>query len=186
MNVSQPTDKKALVTVFDDMPSAASAVIALRKSGFADRSLELVTYDLDDEAPDLITPSGTEKTGSCLADGVVAGGSAGVGMGAVAGAIATLITGFPGLGLGMIFGAGLTGAIVGGMAGVDRAVHDDSVDLPSIQDYESLIAQGKKLVVIHGSHQQVIAAREIIANLPHINSHLHPIGGHQFHEHPDS
>lgn len=186
MNIQLPLEKKALVAVFDDLPSAATAVLALRKSGFPDSSLELVSYDVDDEAPDLTTPSGSEDTGSCLADAVVGGGAAGVGMGAVAGAIATILTGFPGLGLGMIFGAGLTGAIVGGMAGIDRAVHDDSVDLPSMEDYGALIAQGKKLVVIHGSHQEVSNARETIVNLPHMNTHLYTIRGHQFHEHPDS
>jgi len=186
MTSQEQFENKALVAVFDNIASAASAIIALRKLGFNEQSLELVSHDIDGESPNLMSPSGGDITGSCFAESAASGGAAGAGMGTIAAAIATLATGFPGLGLGMIFGAGLTGALIGGMAGIDRAVHDDSVNLPSIDDYKALIEEGMKLVVVQGNHDQLTAAREAISNLPLIHSHLHVIQGHQFHEHPSS
>jgi hypothetical protein len=171
---------KALVAVFEDLASAGGAILELRKLGFDHNSLELVTH----ESPNVTELTGADITGSFLIDSATSGGAAGIGMGAAAGVIATLLSGFPGLGLAMIFGGGLTGAIIGGVAGIERAVQDDTVNLPTIDEYESLISQGKKLMVVRGSHKQVIKARDAISKIQHLRAHLYTLHGHQFHEHP--
>jgi len=79
---------------------------------------------------------------------------------------------------------GVTGAILGGLAGVQHSIDDDAVDLPTPDEYEQLLTLGYKLVVVHGSHEEMVRAKDAICNLPYIHNHLHPIHGHEFHEHP--
>ena len=78
----------------------------------------------------------------------------------------------------------VTGAIVGGMAGVEHAVEDDSVNLPTIDEYEQLLHDGHQLVVVHGTREEMLRAKDVIAHISYIHNHLHPIHGHEFHEHP--
>lgn len=180
---SNVSEHKALVAVFDDLASANKALLALQQLGFEKEALELVSYEIHDQMLDVYTPTGAETTGSSMAESAVFGGLAGAGIGAAAGITASIVTGFPGLGLAMIFFGGLTGAAYGGVGGVDQAIADDSVDLPKLEEYESLIAQGMKLLVVRGTHDQVHSARDSILDIPLIAAHIHKLHGHEFHEH---
>lgn len=174
---------KALVSVFDNFESAGKAVLALREAGYAEDRVELVTYDIHDESPQVRTPNVQASTASSMMESAGTWGGVGLGTGATAGVVAAAITGFPGLALGMLVVGGLTGAIMGGMAGVDRAVSDDSIDLPPISEYEQLLKAGNRLVVVHGTHEEVMAARDVIDNMFGVRSHLHTLHGHDHHEH---
>ncbi len=175
---------RTLVAVFNDFESAAQAVLALHGLGFDKDSIELVTYSVDDESPDIETPTGSETTGSSFADAAEKWGVAGLSTGAAAGLVTAVLTGFPGIALGMLVAGGLTGTLVGGVAGIDRAVNDDSVDLPRPEEYETELKQGRKLVVVRGVHDQLIQARDALAKFNYLSSHIHSMNGKDFHEHP--
>jgi len=172
--------KRALVTVFEDFESAKQAIGLLQANGFDEDHLELVSHHVSTEAPEVLVPKEHETTASSLVDGSFDGATLGLGIGA----IAALVTPFPGLALGMIAMGGLTGAIIGGMAGIEHAVEDDCVNLPSVDEYEQLVRNGRRLVVVLGSHEDAIRAKEVISEIPYIHLHVHSLGGHEFHEHP--
>lgn len=98
--------------------------------------------------------------------------------------VAGLLTTFPGMALGMAIMGGVTGAIMGGIAGVDEAVDDDSVNLPTLEEYEQMVKNGHALVVVLGTHDEAMKAENLIEELPHIHRNIHPLHGHDFHEHP--
>ncbi len=171
---------KALVTVFDDVGTAKNVVEELHKAGFPVDKIELVTHSVGNEAPEITTPKVHDTTATSMVNSAVRWS----GLGAAAGVVAATLAPFPGLGLAMIFMGGLTGGIVGGIAGVEHANEDDSVDLPSLNEYEELVKTGDNLVVVLGNHADVMRAEAIVQNMTHVRSHIHTLHGHQFHEHP--
>ncbi len=180
MNSKTQQGPKALVTVFDDLETATSVIEKLIESGFAKEKIELVTQHIADEAPEVETPKIHETTQSSLIDGAAKWGGIGAGTGLAIG----LLTAFPGLALGMAIMGGVTGSIVGAISGVDHAVDDDSVDLPTLEEYEQLVKNGDKLVVVLGEHDEVMRAEKIVKDMLHVRSHIHLVHGHEYHEHP--
>ncbi len=179
MKPQPTTDPKALVTVVDDLETAKNVIEKLVESGFAKERIELVAHHIADEAPEVETPKNHPTTESDLLGGATKWGSIGAGTGLAAG----LLTTFPGLALGMAIVGGVTGAFMGGMVGVDHAVNDDSVDLPTLDEYEQLVKNGDKLVVVLGDHGKVMRAEEIVKEMLHVRSHIHLVHGHEYHEH---
>ncbi|MFN7575380.1 MAG: hypothetical protein ACK6DS_18295 [Planctomycetota bacterium] len=175
--------QRALVTVFNDLPAAAQAVAALHKDGFTAQQVELVTYSVAEQSPELEMPLRSKTTSSSLVANAEKWGLFGLEAGAVAGVLAT-ITAFPGIILPMLIVGGLTGAYMGGIAGVEQAVLDDRMDLPELDDYEQLLNEGKKLVVVLGTHEEALRAKEVLARTASIQGHMYAIGEHQSHEHP--
>ena len=171
---------KALVTVFDDLSTAKTVVEELHDAGFPIDRIELVTHSVEAEAPEVITPRIHETTATAMVDSAVKWS----GLGAAAGILAAVFAPFPGLGLAMIFMGGITGAVVGSIAGLEHAIDDDSVDLPSLAEYEQLVQTGDSLVVVLGNHDKVMHAESIVQNMHNVRSHIHTLHGHQFHEHP--
>ncbi|MFN9750548.1 MAG: hypothetical protein ACK54I_02725 [Planctomycetota bacterium] len=177
------TNRVALLTVFEDLPAAGHAVAALQAAGYPSRQIELVTYGVAEQSPELDMPLHSDSSVTSLVSEAEKGGLLGLEIAAVAGVMATMVT-FPGVAIAMLIAGGLTGAIMGGIGGLETASLDDSVDLPTPADYEQLLLEGKKLVVVLGSHEEVSAAKGILSRLPSIQGHFHPISEHQFHEHP--
>ena len=175
-----PSSHKALVTVIDDLKTAENAVLKLREAGYPHNQLELVAHHVADEAPEIDTPDVHETTESSVIDNASKWATLGVGSGVVAG----LMTGFPGMALGMAIMGGVTGAIMGGIAGVEHAVEDEAVNLPTIEEYEKLVKEGNFLIVLLGTEEEIKNGENIIKHLPHIQMHLHPVQGHDFHIHP--
>ncbi len=173
-------NRKALVTVFEDLETAKLAVENLHGAGFSLKQIELVTQDFQREAPEVCTPKTHETTASSLLEGSIEWGTVGAGIGAVA----ALIVPFPGVALGMIVMGGVTGAFVGGLAGIEHANDDDTVNLPTEEEYERFVSEGYSLVVVLGTHDDAVNAKNIISEIPAIHSHTHPVHGHEFHEHP--
>jgi hypothetical protein len=171
---------KALVTVFDNLETAKNVVEELHSAGFSLDKIELVTHSVHDEAPELTTPRIHETTASSMVDSATKWS----GVGAATGLLAAVFAPFPGLGLAMIFMGGLAGAVVGGIAGLDHAIEDDSVDLPTLDEYEQLVETGDSLVVVLGNHEEAMRAEAIVKNMYDVRSHIHVMHGHQYHEHP--
>jgi hypothetical protein len=67
---------------------------------------------------------------------------------------------------------------------VEHAVEDDSVELPTLDEYEELVKNGHPLVVVQGNHEEVMRAEEIVKEFPDIHRHVHSMHGHEYHEHP--
>lgn len=174
---------KALVTVFDDLKTASDVIHALVASGFPHSRIEVVTYNVQDQAHDVSTPKVHDTTMSSLESGMGKGAGIGAAAGAAGGVIAALATAFPGIIIGTVLMGTLVGGFVGGISGIERADADDSVNLPTVEEYNELLDNGKKLVVVHGSHSEVERAKEIVKSMLHVSSHIHLIHGHEFHEH---
>ena len=49
---------------------------------------------------------------------------------------------------------------------------------------EQLVRNGDKLVVILGEHDEVLRAEQIVKEMLEVRSHIHPVHGHMYHEHP--
>lgn len=180
MTRNSEAEQKALVCVFNDMATAAKVTSNLKNSGIPLSRIELVCYGVNEEAPEISTPKVHETTLTSMLDGATKWGALGAGTGVVAG----LLTAFPGLVLGMAAVGGMTGAIVGGMAGIEHSVEDDSVDLPTLEEYEQLVNDGKKLVVVVGTHEQVMNAESMVKEMSDVRRHIHRVHGHEYHEHP--
>ena len=178
-------DGKALVMVFEDFDTAAAAVHALNDGNFPTDRVELVTHDFDQETHDVKTPAVHETSTSSTVSQGEKWAAVGGGVGAVGAIIAAVLTPFPGVGLAMIVVGGVAGGLYGAVAGLEHAGEDDAVDLPTPDDYQELVKQGHKLVVVHGTHDEMMQARDLIEHLPSIHRHLHPIRGREFHEHPE-
>ncbi len=174
------TSPKAHVTVFDDLSTAKRAVESLHASGFSLDKIELITRNVHGQAPDIEAPKGQETTETSVIENAAKWGS----VGTAAGALSAVFAPFPGLVLGMMAVGGITGAFMGAVVGVEHAVEDDSVDLPTLEEYEQLVEQGNCLVVVRGTHQEVLHVESIIKKMYGVRSHLISLHGHEFHEHP--
>ena len=182
---NEDRDGKAMVIVFEDFDSAKAAVHALHEGNFPTDRIELVMNDFQSETHDVKTPAVHETTTNSAVSQGEKWAVVGSGVGAVGAIIAAVLTPFPGAGLAMIVVGGVAGGLYGAVAGLEHAGEDDSVDLPTTGDYQNLVDQGHKLVVVHGSHDEIMRAKELIQHLPAVHGHLHPIRGREFHEHPE-
>lgn len=173
-----------LVSVFDDFETAKRVFENLRSQGFTGDKIELVTHSLRAECPEVETPKVHETTSSVLEKGAVQGAGIGLGLGAGFGVAAAALTASPGMAVGAMIYAGLAGALVGGIGGADKADLDDTVNLPTIDEYQRLLDEGHSLVVLYGSHEELQRAENFVKSIPDAESHLRRLNGHLFHEHP--
>ena len=101
-------------------------------------------------------------------DGVKTGGMIGFSTG--------LIAAIPAIGTGVFFAAPLAGLLagawIGGVAGVDEAHRGER--LPSHDDYEKLLEEGKGLLVISGDEQERGRIENEMRNLGAVDVHQHP------------
>ncbi|HMP80260.1 MAG TPA: hypothetical protein PKD54_12470 [Pirellulaceae bacterium] len=181
---SHDADPKTLVAVFDSLKTASEAVVALHEAGFDAQRVELIHHALDEESAEVSTPPVHEITASVMVDSAEKWGAIGAGTGAAAGLIIAAATGFPGVALGAIFVGGLAGTFFGGIAGIDNASRDDSVDLPTLEEYREMVEQGLVLVTVRGTHAEVMRAKDVLVSRPAVRSHVFPWHGHDYHEHP--
>jgi hypothetical protein len=93
------------------------------------------------------------------------------------------LTTSPAVAIGAMIYAGLAGFFYGAVGGIDRADLDDSVDLPAPEEYQRLINDGKSLVLVCGSHDEVMRAETLVKDMPQASSHVHRFHGYLFHEH---
>lgn len=191
MSENLPKHERALVAVFEKLSAAEQAVEALKNAGFDTSRIEVVRHNVKAEAPEVETPKVRKETEDVMIEEAEKWAPLGAGIGAATGLLATLLTPFPGVGLTLVAAGGLLGGGIGGaMAGIsgieftDRLGPDDSVNLPTLDEYQELVDNGHTLVVVLGSHEEAMRARDIISKLPFIHNNIHVLHGHEFHEHP--
>jgi uncharacterized membrane protein len=158
--------RSSIVAVYPDHAAAEQAVRLLHEHGFAMSDLSIVgrDYQVTEEPVGFISASDFAASGAVT--GAWAGGLFGLLIGAaflvlpglgpvfVAGPLAAVL-------LGGVEGA-VAGAVVGGLVGglVGWGVPKDQA-----LKYESHVKAGKFLLIAHGSPQEVVRARELLA--PH-------------------
>ncbi len=191
MSDNLPKHERALVAVFEKLSAAEQAVEALTKAGFDPSRIEVVRHNVKAEAPEVETPKVRKETEDVMIEEAEKWAPLGAGLGAATGLLATLLTPFPGVGLTLIAAGGLLGAGVGGAIGGVSAIElsdhlgiDESVNLPTLEEYQELVDNGHTLVVVLGSHEEAMKARDVISQLPFVHNNIHPLHGHEFHEHP--
>ncbi len=179
-------NSRALVSVFDDLETAKSVIETLVRQGFPHQKVELVTRHVKNDFPENESPKNHETTSSVLANGAVKGAGIGLGIGAGFGVAAAALTASPALAVGAMLYAGFAGGLIGGMGGADKADLDDSINLPTHDEYQRLLDEGNSLVVVCGTHEEVQRAESIVKDMPNAGSHQHRLHGHLFHEHASS
>jgi hypothetical protein len=174
----------ALVAVFNDLETAKSVVEQLHASGFDLGRIQLVTGNGTGEFPELETPPGGPTTTSSIASGAMRGAKMGLAAGSGFGIVASVLTASPALLFGALIYGGVTGALVGGIGGADDADIDDSVNLPTREEYQEMLDGGDNLVVVYGTHAELQRAHGLMEHDPDAVTHVHRVHGHLFHEHP--
>ncbi len=179
---SENLNSRVLVSVFDDLETAKSVIENLNRQGFSPQKVELVTRVVRNDFPE--TEPAQETTSSVLATGAVKGAGIGLGIGAGFGVAAAALTASPALAVGAMLYAGFAGGLIGGMGGADKADLDDSINLPTHDEYQRMLDEGNSLVVVCGTHEEVQRAETIVKDMPNAAGHQHRLHGHLFHEHP--
>lgn len=154
---------RTVVGVYEDHHKAVAAVRELKKAGFNTKQISLIgkvqdTAGLEDVAEDdseRMKIAGTE-----------------IGVTALAGSTIGLLTGigvFAIPGLGFLFGAG---ALVGAIAGFDLGLIGGGIisalTLPGVKgdtakQYEKEVSEGKLLLVVQGTEQEVHEAEALLS-----------------------
>lgn len=178
------SDLRALVTVFDSVEAAQAAAESLRGNGFAFHQVELVNKDIRRASTEIGMPKIHQTTESVAEAGALKGAGIGVGVATGFGAAAVALTASPAIAIGAMIYAGFAGGLIGGIGGVDKADLDDTVNLPTLDEYQDLVERGNSLVIVCGVHDELVKAERVLKNSPHTGSHMHRLHGHLFHEHP--
>jgi uncharacterized membrane protein len=156
---------ECVVGVYDSIEQAEAAVRALGAAGLASEHVSLVRRHLD--------PTGEVAKNLNLGDDSLRDAAVGSALGGLAGmaGAATLLS-ITGIGLILLTGpiVTLTGAIVGAFLGAMRGwgIHDTH-----IREYESLVEQGKVLVVVAGRPSEVEKAERLLRETRATHVRLH-------------
>jgi hypothetical protein len=159
---------QCVVAIFDDLEAAKAAVMALEKSGFAERQVSLVTHAVKEDVP-LHQEAEMEFGDEGVANAMKGAGLGGL-FGALIGSPLLLVTG---LGAAVVAGplaAAATGAVIGGFLGgmSGWGVHTDH-----LQEYEDKVREGKVLVVVSGDADNVADAERILTGTEAIEVRVH-------------
>lgn len=153
---------RSTVGVYNTHAEAVAAVKTLRSSGYPEKNLSIIgkVHKGEGNDPDtagdahLMNVAGTEVGVGALA-GTTLGVLAGIGVLAIPG-------------LGFLYGAG---AIAGAIAGFDIGLIGGGIvsalTLPGVKDdaatgYDSHLKEGRFLVVVHGTEEEVARAKDIM------------------------
>ena len=151
------------VAVFATHDQAELAIRSLSKSGFELKNLSIIGQNYQSEEH----PVGFVNTG----DRIWSWGSLGAFWGAIWGMLfGSALMFLPGIGHVMVAGyivGALQGAFVGGGFGViGGALASLGVPNESVVQYESELKAGSFLVLAHGSEQETLRAKELLAKMP--------------------
>ena len=145
------TETKSVVGVFDNPSQAQNAVNDLRKAGYTDDQIGVVSHDRDGRAKVIDSESETK-----VEDGAFAGLAAGTGVGALWG-LGILAGVLPGIGpaiaggtLGVLLSSAAAGAATAGIGGalVGLGIPEDDATY-----YEGEFKSGKTIVTVQGGPQ---------------------------------
>jgi len=144
----QTNERDVLVGVFDDRSQAQQAVNALKRAGFTDEQIGVISRENGTGA------SGTDSDDTYAGEGAVTGLAAGAGIGALWG-LGILAGVIPGIGpaiaggtLGVLLSSAAAGAAAAGIAGalVGLGIPEDEA-----KHYESEFNAGRTIITVKGS-----------------------------------
>lgn len=146
---------QTVVGVFDDVASAERAINDLKVAGFRPDTISVVTKDRRDQT------TLTEATGNRADEGAIAGALGGGTLGAVLGWLLAGGTALiPGVGpviAAGIFGATLTGALVGGALGsIASALVGQGIPDEEASEYEEHVRGGRTLLSVKAANGQLL------------------------------
>ncbi|MGA2589567.1 MAG: hypothetical protein ABSH32_06610 [Bryobacteraceae bacterium] len=161
---------RTVAGVFRLYQTARDAAVALRRAGFAENQVNLLSPGSSEEEVHTVPTSDTEQPGVGGAIGGMLGGALGVAGGLELGMAATLL--IPGVGPILAFGlagAALLGAVgtVGGAALGNAADDKNNEGVPSdeVFFYEDALRQGRSVVlVLAGDHSEEQRAHKLLAD----------------------
>ena len=127
--------------------------VSRRDAAAADELPEIVYDDIDDLSSDNV------------AKGTLVGGAIGAGSG-------LFFLGIPGLNIAAPIAGMLAGAWIGAVSGIDETMR--GIDLPTQQEYQQMLAEGKSFLVITGSESERIR----------FGNKMNELGAEMVHQHP--
>lgn len=163
----------ATIGVYETQADALTAVNELKSKGFTDKNVSIITREKNNKTA---LQEGENGDGAGLDSDDTFGkpmkiAATGIGIGATVGPLLGALTGIGLLavpGLGVIVGAGaLAGAVAGldvGLigGGVFSALAIANLNKHHEELYHQHLEAGKVVVVVHGSHDQIMKAREVL------------------------
>ncbi len=149
----------SVIGTFDSRDQAERAVAGLRKQGFTEDKVSIVTKEQRARAGERGERGPTMARGNDLTGGTLTGGAIGGAAGILAGLGAIAI---PGIGPVVAAGpiaAALTGAVTGGIVGglVDLGIPEERG-----RYYEQKVREGKALVAVKAEEDSVAKAEDVL------------------------
>jgi hypothetical protein len=184
MNATEiPSEQSQLmIAVFDKLELAKQGATALQDAGLLPRNVQVINQPLTEQMPDGDQLGLRETTSGSIIAGSQKWGVLGLLLGAMIGVIASIIFSNMIIGVVMALVAGLTGVWIGSISGMEHATLDDSVDLPTTEEYRQLMTEGCALLSVRGSPQDLIFACETLSQAGELKVGLRSIHGHVFHK----
>lgn len=155
----------AVVAVFNSTEDVSRVAASVRNPDIKLQRVSRSDPTSTDELPTLIYDDIEEVSPNSIAVGMLKGGAIGVGSG-------LLLLGVPILNVAAPFAAGIAGAFIGSVAGVDEAKR--GIELPNQDDYRQMLADGKSFIVISGDEAARIRYANQMRSLGAVETYQHP------------
>jgi hypothetical protein len=166
---------EAVVGVFDDPAAARRAAVQLKSSGLDFVSVPRrgrrgsSSSHTGQAALERLSEIFFEPSDHITSTDVAAGAGKGAAMGAAAGLVLVAV---PGIGLAAVLGGALGGAFIGGIAAIDEG--DRSINLPSLDQYRQMLAEGQALIVAYGDETLRLDVEHWLKAAGAIHTYQHP------------
>lgn len=186
MSVTVETARPVILVV-----AMASSLIAkevalnLLEDDFPRDGIEMVVFRDGEDVSVTYKEINTKSTSGSMISASLKWGLLGFALGGLGGLVMGMATSSVLIGIGMPLIGGLTAIIYGAVAGVDNATIDDSVDLPTANDYRTLLQNGGALLVLRGNEHELTRARDCMTADRLSVSNLLTVRGHTYHQHSD-
>jgi hypothetical protein len=173
-NIEPTSEEQKLevaIGVFDTHEDASRVAASLRGPEMKVQKISRADPATPDSMPEIVYDEIEEVSTGNIADGAMLGGAIGAGSGLLL--LALPIAGAGALAVAAPLAAGIAGAWIGSVAGIDEAKR--GVELPDQEDYRKMLADGKSFVVIagdeakrldYGNQMKDLGAEEIFQHPP--------------------
>ncbi len=186
MNATIETSRPIILVVAMASPLIAKEVaMNLIEDHFPQEGIEMVVFRESEDAPVGFDEITTKTTSGSMISASMKWGLIGLALGGVGGIVMGIATSSALIAFAMPLIGGLTAIVYGAVAGVDNAVQDDTVDLPTALEYQSLVQNGGALIVLRGNTDELAQARDTMTADRLSVSNLLTVRGHTYHEHSD-
>lgn len=164
-NIEDDSTLETVVGIFKDQSEASRVAASIRSPELDMQRVSRRNHTATDEMPDIVYDPIEEVPTNSVLKGMLQGGAIGAGSG-------LLLLGIPIANVVAPIGAALAGAFIGAVAGVDESVR--GIELPNLEDYKRMLADGKSIIVVSGSEVERIKVENQMKELGAIETHQHP------------